>query len=340
MGALIVLGRELPAPAKPPRSGPAWIQARPAWIAGAVAAAQAKPSGGWFVLDGSRRITARPRCFVVAGAPLVVFRDHTGHVIAGPDACPHLGARLSEGRTERSAVVCPWHGLRLGGRPRGSWRPVPTHDDGVLVWARLGEPAAFAAPGEPSNPGEPDAPGAPAEPLTDRPILPARPDAFVAGVVRAEARCEPRDVLANRFDPWHGTHFHPYSFARLEVLELGEDHVVVRVAKRIAGPLAVEVDARFDSPERRTIVMTIVEGEGEGSVVETHATPIEPGRTAIVEASLATSTRPGFAAARRLLAPLIRPLLERSARRLWVDDRAYAERLYQIRARQARSHNL
>ncbi len=318
MGSLIVLGRELPAPAKLPRSGPAWVQARSEWIAGAVAAAEAKPSGGWFVLDGSRRITAHPRCFVVAGAPLVVFRDPTGHVIAGPDACPHLGARLSDGRTDRGAVICPWHGLRLGARPRGSWRPVPTHDDGVLVWARLDAP---------------DAPGAPSEPPTDRPILPARPDAFVAGVVRAEAACEPRDVLANRFDPWHGTHFHPYAFARLEVLELGEGHVVVRVAKRIAGPLAVEVDARFDSPERRTIVMTIVAGEGAGTVVETHATPIGPGRTAIVEASLATSTRPGFATARRLLSPLIRPLLERSARRLWVDDRAYAERLYQIRAR-------
>jgi isorenieratene synthase len=315
VGALIVLGRGLPSPATPPRSGPAWVQARSEWIAGAVAAAEARPDGGWFVLDGSRRITARPRCFVVAGAPLVGFRDPTGHVIAGPDACPHLGARLSEGRTHHGAVVCPWHGLRLGARPRGSWRPVPTHDDGVLVWARL------------------DAPAAPDAPLTDRPILPARPAAFVAGVVRTEAACEPRDVLANRFDPWHGTHFHPYAFARLEVLELALDHVVVRVAKRIAGPLAVEVDARFDSPEPRTIVMTIVAGEGEGTVVETHATPIGPGRTAIVEASLATSTRPGFATARRLLAPLIRPLLERSARRLWVDDRAYAERLYQIRAR-------
>ncbi len=330
MGSLIVLGRELPAPAKLPRSGPAWVQARAEWIAGAVAAAEAKPSGGWFVLDGSRRITAHPRCFVVAGAPLVVFRDSTGHVIAGPDACPHLGARLSEGRTERGAVVCPWHGLRLGARPRGSWRPVPTHDDGVLVWARLGEPAA---PHAPDVPGARPGPAAPAEPLTDQPILPARPESFVAGVVRAEAHCEPHDVLANRFDPWHGTHFHPYAFARLEVLELGEGHVVVRVAKRIAGPLAVEVDARFDSPERRTIVMTIVAGEGAGTVVETHATPIGPGRTAIIEASLATSTRPGFATARRLLSPLIRPLLERSARRLWVDDRAYAERLYRIRAR-------
>ncbi len=238
-----------------------------------------------------------------------MYRDGS-RVIAGPDVCPHMGARLSEGRTEHGILVCPWHGLRLGDQRRGSWQPVPTHDDGVLVWVRLREPG---------------------EPPTGRPILPARPHHFVDGVVRVEARCDPRDVLANRFDPWHGTELHPYAFGRLQVLDIGNDHVVVRVAKRIAGPVAVEVDARFDSPERRTIVMTIIAGPGQGSVVETHVAPIAPGRTAIVEASLASSLRFGRVFA-RLLSRVIRPLLERSARRLWIDDRAYAERLYQLHA--------
>jgi isorenieratene synthase len=100
----------------------------------------------------------------------------------------------------------------------------------------------------------------------------------------------------------------------------------------VAGPVAVEVDAAFHCPDPRTIVMTIVAGEGAGSVVETHATPIEPGRTAIVEATLAASQRPGFRWARRL-APLLRPVIERAARRLWVDDAAYAERRYALRTR-------
>ena len=76
--------------------------------------------------------------------------------------------------------------------------------------------------------------------------------------------------------------------------------------------------------------MTIVEGEGKGSVVETHATPVEPGRTVVVEATLATSDRKGFRHARKL-ASFIRPFIERSARRLWVDDAAYAERCYLLR---------
>ena len=76
--------------------------------------------------------------------------------------------------------------------------------------------------------------------------------------------------------------------------------------------------------------MTILEGEGKGSVVETHAAPIEAGRTAIVEATLATSDRQGFQHVLKLQ-PLIRPFIERSARRLWVDDVAYAERLHELR---------
>jgi SOS response regulatory protein OraA/RecX len=79
--------------------------------------------------------------------------------------------------------------------------------------------------------------------------------------------------------------------------------------------------------------MTIAAGEGAGSVVETHATPIEPGRTTIIEASLAASGRRGFAAA-VALSRIVRPFIERSARRLWLDDVAYAERRYQVRRAQ------
>jgi isorenieratene synthase len=182
------------------------------------------------------------------------------------------------------------------------------HDDGVLAWVRVGA----------EDPGTPT------------PVLAPRPKLYMEGVVRLEARCDPADVIANRLDPWHGAHFHPYSFAALTVIGSDDDVLKVRVAKRLVGRLCVETDATFHSPEPRTIVMTIVEGEGKGSVVETHATPIEPGRTAIVEATLATSEREGFRHAMKLNR-LIRPFIEGSARRLWVDDAAYAERLYERR---------
>ena len=94
-----------------------------------------------------------------------------------------------------------------------------------------------------------------------------------------------QDVIANRLDPWHGAWFHPYSFARLEVLSsppsTGDvaddaDRFLVAVTFRMRR-LGVPVIAEFTSPEPRTIVMRIVDGEGTGSVVETHATPVGPG---------------------------------------------------------------
>ena len=78
--------------------------------------------------------------------------------------------------------------------------------------------------------------------------------------------------------------------------------------------------------------MTIVDGEGTGSVVETHATPLREGRTAIIEATLATSERGPFLKALGARA-LVRPFIEARARRLWIEDTAYAERTYAVRKR-------
>jgi len=288
-------------------SDPDWQQANPAAIARALERALTRPHGNWYVVDAARRITHKARNFRIAGKDLVAWRAH-GQIMMAPEACPHMGASLAGASVCNGQLVCPWHGLELGKDGHGAWKPYSVHDDGVLTWVRIGE----------------------ADPQVPTPVLPERPEVFMEGVVRVEARCEPADIIANRLDPWHGVHFHPYSFAGLKVLAREDDSIPVRVAKRIFGRLVVETDAIFFSPQPRSIVMTIVEGEGKGSVVETHAAPIDEGRSAIVEATLATSDRHGFQHALKLQR-LIRPFIERSARRLWVDDVAYAERLYQLR---------
>ncbi len=301
-------GRKLPAAGGVDRR-PAFEQADPRWIRGALQRAQALPSGGWYALDASRAITSRPRCLQVAGRALVAWRAGERLLVA-PNACPHMGASLAAGRVERGRLLCPWHGLALGPGGHAGWRPLPSHDDGVLFWVRLDG----------------------GEPPSERPALPARPARCVDAVIRVEAGCEPQDVIANRLDPWHGVCFHPASFASLRVIDQRPDEITARVAYRVLGALAVEVDARFHCTDPRTIVMTIVRGEGEGSVVETHATPLAPGRTAIVEATLASSERAGFLLAAQM--PwLLRALIARAARRLWVDDAAYAERLHALRAK-------
>jgi hypothetical protein len=99
--------------------------------------------------------------------------------------------------------------------------------------------------------------------------------------------------------------------------------------------VGVPVIAEFTCPGPRTIVMRIVDGEGTGSVVETHATPVRSddraARTAVIEAVIAHSDRSGFAYARRA-SRVITPLMRHAATRLWRDDLAYAERLYSLRA--------
>ncbi|MCS6797932.1 MAG: Rieske (2Fe-2S) protein [Myxococcota bacterium] len=312
---LVFIGRALP-PRESTSSRPDWAQADPARIARMLQRALARPTGGWYVLDATDRIgERRARGFLVEGLRLVAWR-RDGQLWAAPASCPHMGASLEGACVQGGRLVCPWHGLRLGPEGRGNWKPLPTHDDGVLAWVRLDQP------GEVSS---------------DRPVLPSRPASpTLIGVIRRDARCAPADVIANRLDPWHGVHFHPHSFARLRVVDEADDHITVRVAYRALGPLVVEVDARFETPSARCIVMTIERGEGEGSVVETHATPLEPGRTAIVEATIATSDRPGF----RLLQPLralLRRFIEKRAERLWIDDAAYCERLAYLRTARPKS---
>ena len=304
---LWTLGRHPRSPERVTSQAPDWAQCEPGWIARSVARAQALASGGWYVVDAVRAIGSGPRCYRIRGRAWVVWRGRDGFRV-GPNACPHLGAPLAEGRVEAGRLVCPWHGLALGETPHEGFRTLPTHDDGVLVWVRLDD----------------------GEAPTAAPILPARPQRYLDAVIRKEARCEPEDVIANRLDPWHGAHLHPHSFGRLRVIDQTDDAITVRVVYRVAGRVGVEVDARFHCPDPRTVVMTIVSGEGERSVVETHATPIDRGRTAIVEATLATSERAGFRAA-ELGARFVRPLIQSAASRLWVEDAAYAERLYALR---------
>ncbi|MGW2278620.1 DUF5914 domain-containing protein [Streptomyces sp. NPDC001770] len=307
------------------RQRPTWRDARPALIAGALTHALGRPSGNWYVIGASRRITpGRSFGRTVQGTEVVAWRDASGRLRAGPGACPHLGAPLKDSPVRCGTLVCHWHGLALNGEPFAGWEPYPAFDDGVLAWVRL------------------DAVGG--EVPLDRPVLPERPvpSTAVDAVYEGFGTCEPEDVVANRLDPWHGAWFHPYSFVDLTVLDVpggdagdGRDGFAVDVSFKVAGRVVVPVRAVFTAPEPRTVVMHITEGEGRGSVVESHATPLGTDsagrpRTAVVEAVVAASDRRGFALA-RAAAPLLRPLMRASAGRLWRDDLAYAERRWELR---------
>jgi hypothetical protein len=300
-------------------------QAEPAIIDAALRRAERRPSGNWYVFAASTDVRSdRPFGTTVAGVEIVAWRDEERALHVGPASCPHLGADLSTGKIDCGGLICPWHGLRLDGGREFGWKPLPGYDDGVLVWVRLDKVGGEA-------------------PL-DAPVLPARPTGpQIAAVTRLEGVCEPRDVISNRLDPWHGAWFHPYSFAQLEVLssppaDADDESDVFTVAVTFHfGRIGVPVIAEFTAPAPRTVVMHIVEGEGVGSVVETNATPLGNGpdgrpRTAVIEAVIAQSDRTGFGYS-MYAAPVLKPLMRLGAARLWRDDLEYAERRYALRTR-------
>lgn len=300
-----------------------WREARPARIDASLAAALRRPTHGWLVAGASGEVP-RGRSLVrtVAGREVVLWRDADGGLLAGPGACPHLGARLHDCDVVGGDVLCRWHGMPLGRDTSPPWNTYAAHDDGVLVWVRVGPVEDGVAP-------------------TERPVLGERPDpsGAVASVVSLVADCETRDIVANRLDPWHGAWLHPYAFSDLTVDDdaSSDDVLVLDVAYRLGRTFAVPVRAEFTCPDSHTVLMTITDGEGTGSVVETHATPLtapgeHPARTVMTEAVVATSERVGFRAARSL-SRLVQVGMRASQRQLWADDLEYAARRYALRRR-------
>jgi hypothetical protein len=314
---------------------PTWRDARPARIAESLRLSQQQSAGGWYVVGESRELSSSTSLVrQIAGREVVLWRADDGTLRAGPGSCPHLGALLDGSPVVKGDVVCRWHGLALGDRGHGDWQPFAARDDGALLWARI-QPLTHDPATHDLGPTEDP------EPLSPAPIVGARPplDQSVSAVITRRGRCEPVDIVANRLDPWHGAWFHPYSFSHLRVDDDAStpDRLLVDVTFRLNRRLGVPVRAEFVCPDRRTIVMRIVDGEGVGSVVETHATPLTaPGdpqpETVMTELTVAYSDRPGFVAARRL-AGALRPAMRHVARRLWVDDLTYAERRYELRRR-------
>ena len=251
----------------------------------------------------------------------MLWRGAGGQLKAGPGACPHLGAPLSDCEVVDGTLLCRWHGLALTGEALGWLVAVP------------GAGRRHTAVGAPT-PG-----GASHRRRSRRSPCARRSAESLVSVISRSTACEPRDIIANRLDPWHGAWLHPYAFSDLTVDEAASspEVLVLDVAYRLGRRWAVPVRAEFRCPDARTICMTITDGEGVGSVVETHATPLtapggHPAVTVMTEVVVAHSGRPGFAVARRL-APLVKAGMRRSAWRLWDDDLQYAERLYTLRRR-------
>lgn len=73
------------------------------------------------------------KAVAVLGHDLLVARVGDSYYVA-QDLCPHMGARLSEGRLDGTIVICPRHGSRFD-----------LKDGRVLRWTDLPRPVAAIA---------------------------------------------------------------------------------------------------------------------------------------------------------------------------------------------------
>lgn len=74
------------------------------------------PGAPWLLAHQSMLAVNQPRKISLYGTDYVMWKDAAGDVHALPNACPHMGAMLSEGWCETqqdgtSVVVCPFHAL-------------------------------------------------------------------------------------------------------------------------------------------------------------------------------------------------------------------------------------
>lgn len=82
----------------------------------------------WTPLIPRRDVARRPVRVILAGEPVVLFRDLQGRVGALIDRCPHRGAALSLGRVGGDGFLeCPFHGWRFD--VDGANRGVPLNPD-------------------------------------------------------------------------------------------------------------------------------------------------------------------------------------------------------------------
>ena len=75
------------------RMASTWRLAKPGRIAAALRTSHAQNSGGWFVAGASGDIGRKESVTrTIVGREVVFWRNSTGELVAGPGACPHLGA--------------------------------------------------------------------------------------------------------------------------------------------------------------------------------------------------------------------------------------------------------
>lgn len=84
------------------------------------------PANCWFVAAASQELADAPLAVMLAGKPVVLFRNADGGAVALEDRCVHRHAPLSLGRIEPRGLRCMYHGLLFA--PDGRCIEIPGQD--------------------------------------------------------------------------------------------------------------------------------------------------------------------------------------------------------------------
>jgi phenylpropionate dioxygenase-like ring-hydroxylating dioxygenase large terminal subunit len=120
------------------------------------------PGAPWLLAHKSMLAVNQPRKISLYGSDYVMWKDVTGAIHVLPNACPHMGAMLSEGWCEvqndgTSAIVCPFHALQFdaagctvlsgsGKKTLAQLQPLELITQGDFIWSYGGYKPKIAIP--------------------------------------------------------------------------------------------------------------------------------------------------------------------------------------------------
>ena len=283
------------------------------------------PSGNWFVVGASRddRGAGRPYGRTVGGLEVVLWRSRTGDAARRPGGVPAPGrapARQPRGVRDAGVPLARTGPGRRAVRRLGAVPGPRRRGPGVGPAGRGRRRGAAGAARGPGPARDRAARWTPcSRPWAVRARRTWSPTGSTRGTARGSTRTRSSDLTVAGTPPGDG-----------------DDAFAVDVSFRVAGRLVVPVRAEFTAP-----------GAAHGRHAHhrrggRHVRGGDPchaadrrgrrgPRTAVVEAVVAASDRRGFALA-RAAAPVLRPLMRRTAGPLWRDDLAYAERRWALRS--------
>jgi vanillate O-demethylase monooxygenase subunit len=169
------------------------------------------PRNAWYVACRSGDVADKPFGRRICGEAMVFFRGEKG-VSALEDFCPHRGAPLSLGFVEDGALVCGYHGLKMGCEGRTVSMPgqrvanfpairvFPVIERHGFIWVWPGEAEA-------------------ADPALVPHLEWAESDAWAYGGGMYHIQCDYRLMVDNLMDLTHETYVHASSIGQKEIDE-------------------------------------------------------------------------------------------------------------------------